>query len=302
MARKTDKKKPSRNVLVVPEKKTKGRGKNKTTEVKAKRGKLGTRLFCVPLTPKTKGADRKKAKYSCFGSFEEASVALLAAAPLPATSNPALAEMLKMQATAGMRGRRRGLRSAEPWADYMFDNARRQIAEAKRLGFDTSSMEQRLAEQEGMRTVRSMDAGLAPGSSASWDQVFAASDAADEAFRHRRGLRGALPARGLRGTPEEHLQRRGAFRNAYAMVSRVLNTSGDDMTDRERLRLRDLVTQLRTVASENGNWADPDQSASMVDPREPWGYVHGDREVATLERYGGPDLQEALNRARGDYF
>jgi hypothetical protein len=40
----------------------------------------------------------------------------------------------------------------------------------------------------------------------------------------------------------------------------------------------------------------------MVDPREPWGYVHGDREVATLERYGGPDLQEALNRARGDYF
>ena len=134
MARKTDKKKPSRNVLVVPEKKTKGRGKNKTTEVKAKRGKLGTRLFCVPLTPKTKGADRKKAKYSCFGSFEEASVALLAAAPLPATSNPALAEMLKMQATAGMRGRRRGLRSAEPWADYMFDNARRQIAEAKRLG------------------------------------------------------------------------------------------------------------------------------------------------------------------------
>lgn len=109
MARKTDKKKPSRNVLVVAEKKTKGRGKNKTTEVKAKRGKLGTRLYCVLLTPKAKGADRKKAKYSCFASFEEASVALLAAAPLPA--NPALAEMLKMQATAGMRGRRRGLRA-----------------------------------------------------------------------------------------------------------------------------------------------------------------------------------------------
>lgn len=120
---KKNKSKPSRNVLVEPVSKSKGRGKNKTTETKAKRGKLSTRLFCVPLTTKKRG---KEAKFECFGSFEDAQVALLARSSSGAV-NPALAEMLKMQATAGLRGRRglralpaRGLRGTwEEHADRM---------------------------------------------------------------------------------------------------------------------------------------------------------------------------------------
>ncbi len=201
MARKTDKKKPSRNVLVVAEKKTKGRGKNKTTEVKAKRGKLGARLYCVLLTPKAKGADRKKAKYSCFGSFEEASVALLAAAPLPA--NPALAEMLKMQATAGMRGRRRGLRGPVYQDGHFegetFTDGVEWFASVGRSG-QHRPMPGRFRSEAEARAALLRHVGAAPHSS----------------------LRGALPA-GLRGTPEEHASAAEFWRNEGDITSDLVS-------------------------------------------------------------------------------
>lgn len=114
-------KKPSRNVLVVGKPQTKGRGKNKQTTVKPTRGKLGTRLYCVALTKEKRGA---KARFQCFGSFEEASVALFDAAklPVPAARPPAFSKasleaMEKaMSGLSGLRGalpargRRRGLR------------------------------------------------------------------------------------------------------------------------------------------------------------------------------------------------
>lgn len=72
-----------------------------------------------------------------------------------------------------------------PWSDYQFAIARRQIDEAKKLGFDTSSMEDRYAEQMGMKLIREMDA-VPSGSSASWDETFKASDEADLLWRRRR--------------------------------------------------------------------------------------------------------------------
>lgn len=74
---------------------------------------------------------------------------------------------------------------AGPWSDYQFAMARRQIDEAKKLGFDTSSMEARYAEQMGMKLVREMDRAMPPGSSASWDETFETSDEADLLWRRR---------------------------------------------------------------------------------------------------------------------
>lgn len=222
MAKKTDKKKPSRNVLVVGVAKTKGRGKNKTTTVKPKRGALGTRLYCVALTKEKRGA---KARFQCFGSFEEASVALLDPAKLP-------------------------------------------VPAARPPAFSKASL-----------------------------------DAMEKAMS---GLRGALPARGrgrgLRGTPEEHLQRQKNFADAAAQVRRIIDDEHLDLPERERQQLNHLHNKLRTVARENDSWADPELAAEMVDPREPWGYVHADREVKLLERYGDNDLRAALSRARGTHF
>jgi hypothetical protein len=111
--KKNPSKKASRNVLVVAQKVSKGRGKNKHEEIKAKRGKLGTRLYCIAISPvaKVKGG-RKQAKFECFGSWEAAQVGLLARGPsaIPAPgANKALQAMLAMQ-EGGVSGRRRGLR------------------------------------------------------------------------------------------------------------------------------------------------------------------------------------------------
>lgn len=150
-------KKPSRNVLVVGKTQTKGRGKNKQTTVKPTRGKLSTRLYCVALTKEKRGA---KARFQCFGSFEEASVALLdpAKLPVPAARPPAFSKasleaMEKaMSGLSGLRGalpargRRRGLRGTpEEHAQAAWDLT--DLAENERDAFDRTSYATRALEE-----------------------------------------------------------------------------------------------------------------------------------------------------------
>jgi len=146
MAKKPEKKKPSRNVLVIGEtiKKNVGRGKNKTTvtETKPARKALGTRLYCV-LEP---GSDKrgKKARFACYGSYEDAAVAMLSRAPAKKGSfSPAALKAMEE------------LESRKPGGAFSA---------------------QALAEME-------------------------------KSMKGLRGRRHALPARGLRGTPEEHQAR-----------------------------------------------------------------------------------------------
>lgn len=185
MAKKTQKK-PSRNVLVLAQEVTKGRGKNKRTEVKAKKGKLGTRLFCLPTRPIKKGESRKNASFECFGSWEDAQVALLArraAAPPAAAANPALKAMLEMQ--------------------------------------------------EGVK-----------------------------------GLRGALPARGrrrgLRGTPEEHMERDGVLGHDIYLLREAAHAPEVDLDDANRLFA--LAREYGHRARENAEWLRGTPSADLP----PW--------------------------------
>jgi hypothetical protein len=202
MAKNKDKKKPSRNVLVLTETIKKGRGKNKHTEVKAKRGRLGSRLFCVPLTPKKRG---KEAKFECFGSWEDAQAAILSRVPAPAAgkgafSPAALAEMDRVlgspspafspsslkEMEKSMKGLR-GLRSGRP----------RQP--------DLSERPAKAALREHIYSIPDDDDEGSRRWDAKYERLKRAAEEEDE--RGFRGLRGALPARGLRGTPEEHLAR-----------------------------------------------------------------------------------------------
>jgi hypothetical protein len=163
--KKNPSKKASRNVLVVAQKVSKGRGKNKHEEIKAKRGKLGTRLYCIAVSPvaKVKGG-RKQAKFECFGSWEAAQVGLLARGPsaIPAPgANKDLQAMLAMQ-EGGVSGRRRGLRGTprehmDRRADLVKMLKQRGLSPADRLDYET-----RISENEywGLRNPEATGHGL----------------------------------------------------------------------------------------------------------------------------------------------
>lgn len=205
MAKKPEKKKPSRNVLVVGEtiKKNVGRGKNKTTvtETKPARKALGTRLYCV-LEP---GSEKrgKKARFACYGSYEDAAVAMLSRAPVKkgAFSPAALKAMEEL--------------------------------ESRKPGGAFSA--QALAEME----------------------------------KSMKGLRGrhALPARGLRGTPEEHRQRAQSYKRMgdfLEMARETAEASGDGFAAR---LLDQTRRRVRGIRSENTAWAEGDVA---MGPLAPW--------------------------------
>lgn len=71
-----------------------------------------------------------------------------------------------------------------------------------------------------------------------------------------KGLRGALPARGLRGTPEEHQERAMALRAYKSRVARALWSPEYQPTDMERAHLLEQYGTLQNLIHENESWMD----------------------------------------------
>lgn len=71
-----------------------------------------------------------------------------------------------------------------------------------------------------------------------------------------KGLRGALPSRGLRGTPEEHGARAAALRAYRSRVARALWSPEYQPTDLEKAHLLEQHTTLQNLIHENESWMD----------------------------------------------
>lgn len=241
MAKKPEKKKkkPSRNVLVIGEtiKKSVGRGKNKTTVTQTKpvRKGLGTRLYCV-LEP---GSEKrgKKARFTCYGSYEDAAVSMLSRAPSKGAFSPAALKAMEE------------LESRKPGGAFSA---------------------QALAEME----------------------------------KSMKGLRGrhALPARGLRGTPEEHWIRS----QNLEFVRRAADEANDNALaagDQEAARALDvLANSLYFAKRENDRWADHAYAERLLEPVEAWSSLTAEDD-ARIEKYNpSKKVRGALEHARKTFI
>ena len=273
MAKKPEKKKPSRNVLVVGEtvKKSVGRGKNKTTVTQTKpvRKGLGTRLYCV-LEP---GSEKrgKKARFTCYGSYEDAAVSMLSRAPTKkgafspaalkameelekkkpggAFSAQALAEMEKSM--KGLSGRRRrGLRGTPEEHLARFNQILDEWDSDVSMGVTYTD-----EERAGVVGRAREEALWLPGRRQG------------EAYDRLTDRLRAMPARGLRGTPEEHRQRAQSYKRMadfLEMAQETARASGDALAAR---LLDQTRRQTRAIRSENMGWAEGEVA---VGPLAPW--------------------------------